>query len=82
MTEAPSHTPDEFEERARRVAEAQEVARDYSGLWGRAAVRAFTLGFAGILLLLMVWILSTWHAASDQPNLAVEEVREHLVPSR
>jgi hypothetical protein len=69
---------DEFKARAVLVAEAQQVADEYSRALRERAVRAFLIAAGGVLLMWLAWELATWPLPGFlQRSLVVEELREH-----
>jgi hypothetical protein len=70
----PAHEPDEFEQRARRAAEAQEIRREYHRECGGRALRAFLLAACGVLAMWAAWKMATSDAYEHNP--VVRELRE------
>ncbi len=63
---------DEFQERARLAAEAQELARGYSNDFGSAARTALLIGIAGIAIMCLAWLITgpEFNHNSSPPPLA------------
>jgi hypothetical protein len=76
MTVNPPH--DEFRERARRAAEAREIADGYAGALRRRALRAFLIAAWCVVLMWLAWEIATWPLPGFiERSPIVEELREH-----